>query len=75
MIHRRKKATDLTDAGCLSLDDLVSGRFNSMLSSKQILNVKYVHHLEQPATREQAEDVLVRCVSTVSVPRLTFQFY
>ncbi len=72
MIHRRKKATDLTDAGCLSLDDLASGRFDSMLSSKQILNVKYVHHLEQPTTREQAEDVLVRCLSTVIVPRLTF---
>ncbi len=72
MIHRRKKATNLTDAGCLSLDDLVSGRFDSMLSSKQILNVKYVHHLEQPTTREQAEDVLVRCLSTVIVPRLTF---
>ncbi|KJA21213.1 hypothetical protein HYPSUDRAFT_140979 [Hypholoma sublateritium FD-334 SS-4] len=56
-----KKATDLADAGCLSVDNLVSGRFNSMLSAKQILNVKYAHHLEQPTTRQQAEDVLAFC--------------
>ncbi|KAF8967190.1 hypothetical protein BDZ97DRAFT_1903577 [Flammula alnicola] len=57
----RKRAIELVDAGCLSLDDLISGKFNSMLTPKQILNVKYLTHIEQPVLSQDAEDVLAFC--------------
>ncbi|KAF8195601.1 hypothetical protein BJ912DRAFT_957541 [Pholiota molesta] len=53
-----KKAAQLVEAGCDSLDDLMSGKFNSMLSPKQLLNIKYATHLHQPILRKDAEYML-----------------
>jgi hypothetical protein len=38
----------------------MSGKFNSLLSPKQLLNIKYATHLHQPILRKDAEYMLVR---------------
>ncbi|KAF8630865.1 hypothetical protein AX17_005224 [Amanita inopinata Kibby_2008] len=52
-----KKAEQLIVAGCTSMADLHSRKFQPMLSKKQKVYVKYAEHLDEPITREQAETV------------------
>ncbi|KAF9483507.1 Nucleotidyltransferase [Pholiota conissans] len=57
----RKSALKLVEAGCLSRDDLLSGKYNSLLSPKQLLNVKYATNLQRPILRKDAEEMLAFC--------------
>ena len=56
---RSVTAKKLVEAGCYTLNDLKSGKFSSFLSVRQIAKIKYADHLECPAQRREAEEVLV----------------
>jgi hypothetical protein len=53
-----KKAKQLLEVCCTSLDDLKSGRFAKHLTAPQNLQIKY-HGQVQNASRKEAEDLAV----------------
>jgi hypothetical protein len=58
--HSAVKAKALAQAGCMNLLDLISKQeYLDKLSTLQITNLKYMDHLDSPATREVVEQVLV----------------
>ncbi|KDR82858.1 hypothetical protein GALMADRAFT_88601 [Galerina marginata CBS 339.88] len=54
-------AKKLVEAGCLSIEDLKSGRFSSMLSVKQLAKIKYADHLDHLVRGQEAGAVLAFC--------------
>ncbi|TFK24377.1 Nucleotidyltransferase [Coprinopsis marcescibilis] len=53
------KAKSLVEAGCMGLESLIgSEKFHEQLTPQQIIGLKYIDHLEVPASRELVEKVL-----------------
>ncbi|KAG2022563.1 hypothetical protein CC2G_000301 [Coprinopsis cinerea AmutBmut pab1-1] len=61
------KAKALVEGGCTGLASLIaSEEFHSLLSAQQIIGLKYMEHLEKPASRDQVESVLNLCKANLS---------
>lgn len=58
-LYSKLKAEKLLDEGCTGLADLRSRKFSNLITPTQRVYAKYFEHLEKPATREEAEIVLV----------------
>ncbi|KAJ8464078.1 hypothetical protein ONZ45_g17362 [Pleurotus djamor] len=52
-----KKAQTLIDTGCTSIDDLRTPRMRLKLSNAQLIGLDYFQHLQEPATRQEAEAI------------------
>ncbi|KAF8798919.1 Nucleotidyltransferase [Phlegmacium glaucopus] len=55
------KAKKLVDAGCMSLSDLRTDKFASILTKAQLARFKYLGLEEHKTSRQEAEDVLCFC--------------
>ena len=58
--HRPRTARQLVNAGCTSLADLHKPKYNDMLTQAMRKGLRFMKHLNEPVTREQAEITLVR---------------
>ena len=54
-----RTARQLIDAGCTSLADLQKPRYNDMLTPAMRKGLRFIKHVNEPVTRDQAEISLV----------------
>ncbi|THH03917.1 hypothetical protein EW146_g10317 [Bondarzewia mesenterica] len=54
----QRTATELVDAGCTSVADMHLPQYNKMLTSAQRIGLLYLDHINEPVSREEAEDVI-----------------
>lgn len=66
-LFRLSKAKKLVDAGCISISDLRTDKFASILTKTQLARFKYLGLEECRANRKEAEDVLVHCLYNLTV--------
>jgi hypothetical protein len=57
------KADKLLDQGCTGITDLRSRKFRYLITPTQRIYAKFFEHIEKPATREDAEIVVVSRVA------------